>query len=230
MRRDPLLSDDLGSLLASFPNHALRDLVGILKQHKTYSIFPARRAYAAHALPADGDFTPHAKAIAEEILWWGSHELARQVATPPGWKEILISTAEHLAVAKDERQPTLPAWSIEDAVFRKALAAWEHLPLAEREAAMKKAGLDLGSAKGAVVAAAGGAASLGAPQLLAFLAARGVGAVVPFVGPVLAAVGTVWAAYDLAGPGYRVLRPATLMIAYHRRRLREERLASAFRD
>jgi uncharacterized protein YaaW (UPF0174 family) len=81
-----------------------------------------------------------------------------------------------------------------------------------------------------MVAAAGGMAGLGARQLLAFLAARGAGAAVPFVGPVLTAVGAAWAAYDLAGPGYRVLRPATLLIAFHRRRLRDERASLAFRD
>lgn len=230
MTDDPLLSDDLATLLRSFPNDALRDLVGILKQHTSYSVFPARRAYAAHELPADGDFAAHANAIADEMLWWGSHDLLRQFADPPRWKEILISTAEHLGVAKEERRSTLPAWKIEDAIFRKALDAWEHLTPAEREAAMKKAGVDLGAAKGAAVAAAGGVAGLGARQLLAFLAARGAGAAVPFVGPLLAAIGAVWAAYDLAGPGYRVLRPATLVIAFHRRRLREERAASAFRD
>jgi uncharacterized protein YaaW (UPF0174 family) len=66
--------------------------------------------------------------------------------------------------------------------------------------------------------------------LRALLATRGAAAAVPVVGPVLATLGTAWAAYDLAGPGYRVLRPATLMIAYHRRRLREDSVAEAFRD
>jgi hypothetical protein len=108
--------------------------------------------------------------------------------------------------------------------------AWEDLTPNEREAAMKKAGIDLGAIKGGMIAAVGGMAGLGARQLLSFLAARGAGAAIPFVGPVLTVVGAGWAAYDLAGPGYRVLRPATLVIAFHRRRLRDERAASAFRD
>jgi hypothetical protein len=230
MTPDPLLGNDLTALLRSFPNDALHDLVAILKDHKSLSPFSNRRAYAAHALPIDGDFTAHSTAIAEEVLWWGSHDMRRQFANAPGWIDVLKGTAKHLEVPEKERSSALPAWKIEDAVFRKALAAWEELTPAQREAAVKKAGIDVSAAKGGMVAAVGGMAHLGARQLLAFLATRGAGAAVPFVGPVLTIVGGVWAAYDLAGPGYRVLRPATLIIAYHRRRLRDARAASAFRD
>jgi hypothetical protein len=230
MNSDPLLSNDLAALLPTFPNDALRDLVAVLKQHKSLTPFPARRAYAAHALPVGGDLTAHATAIAEEVLWWGSHDVHRQFADAPGWIEVVTATAKHLDVPEKERGPAFPAWKIEDAVFHKAMDAWERLGPAEREAAMKKAGVDAGAAKGGMAAAAGGMAGLGARQLLAFLAARGAGAAVPFVGPVLTAVGAAWAAYDLAGPGYRLLRPATLLIAFHRRRLRDERASSAFRD
>jgi hypothetical protein len=230
MNSDPLLSNDLAALLRSFPNDALRDLVAVLKQQTSYTPFPARRAYVAHALPPTGDFTAHAKTVAEEVLWWGSHDVHEWFADPPGRIEVLIGTAEHLGVPEKERQPALPAWKIEDSIFRRAMDAWERLTPAQREAAMKKAGVDAGAAKGGMVAAAGGMAGLGARQLLAFLATRGAGAAVPFVGPVLTAVGAAWAAYDLAGPGYRALRPATLVIAFHRRRLRDERAASAFMD
>jgi hypothetical protein len=230
MNPDPLLSNDLAALLNSFPSDALRDLVAVLKQHTSLSPFPIRRAYAAHALPVVGDFTAHATAIAEEVLWWGSHELRRQLGDAPEWIDVVTGTAKHLKVPEKELGPAFPAWKIEDAAFRKAIDAWERLAPAEREAAMKKAGVDAGAAKGGMVAAAGGMAGLGARQLLAFLAARGAGAAVPFVGPVLTAVGAAWAAYDLAGPGYRVLRPATLLIAFHRRRLRDERASLAFRD
>lgn len=230
MNLDPLLSNDLTELLSSFPNDGLRDLVAVLKQHTSLSPFPTRRAYAAHALPVGGDFTAHATAIAEEVLWWGSHDVHRQFGDAPKWIDVVTNTSKHLDVPEKERGPAFPAWKIEDAVFRKAMDAWERLEPAKREAAMKKAGVDAGAAKGGVVAAAGGMAGLGARQLLAFLAARGAGAAVPFVGPVLTAVGAAWAAYDLAGPGYRVLRPATLVIAFHRRRLRDERASSAFRD
>jgi hypothetical protein len=230
MTRDPLLSDDLAVLLGSFPNEALRDLVGILKQHASYTPFPARRAYAAHALPPDGDFRAHAAAIAAEVLWWGSHDIHKRFAGPPGWVHVLIGTAKQLGVPEQDRRPGLPAWKIEGAILRKVMDEWERLPPEEREAAMKQAGVDAHAAWGGMVAAAGGLAGLGARQLLAFLAARGAGAAVPFVGPVLTAVGAAWAAYDLAGPGYRVLCPATLVIAYHRRRLRDERAAAAFQD
>lgn len=230
MTRDPLLSDDLAELLGSFPNEALRDLVAILKQHTSYTPFTARRAYAAHALPPTGDFRTHAAAVAAEVLWWGSHDIHEWFADPPGWVQVLIGTAEQLAVPDRERRPALPAWKIEGAIFRKAMEAWERLPPDKRKAAMKEAGVDADAARGGMVAAAGGLAGLGARQLLGFLAARGAGAAVPFVGPVLTAVGAAWAAYDLAGPGYRVLRPATLVIAFHRRRLRDERAAAAFQD
>lgn len=64
---------------------------------------------------------------------------------------------------------------------------------------MKEAGLDLGAAKGAAVAAAGGMAGLGARQLIAFLAVRRRrGGPVCWAGACL--LGTAWAAYDLAGP------------------------------
>lgn len=230
MTLDPLLSDDLATLLGRFPNEALSDLVTILKQHTSYTPFPARRAYGAHALPPTGDFSAHAASVAAEVLWWGSHDIHEWFADPPGWVQVLIGTAQQLGVPEKERLPILPAWKIEDAIFRKAMDAWERLTPTEREAAMKKAGINADAARGGLVAAAGGIAGLGARQLLAFLAARGAGAAVPFVGPVLTAVGAAWAAYDLAGPGYRVLRPATLLIAFHRRRMRDERTASAFRD
>ncbi|MGE0714892.1 MAG: hypothetical protein AB7P02_05575 [Alphaproteobacteria bacterium] len=58
MTQDALLSDDLATLLGHFPNDALRDLVGILKQHGSWSPFAASRAYAAHAVADDGDFAP----------------------------------------------------------------------------------------------------------------------------------------------------------------------------
>ncbi len=230
MTTDPLLSDNLTTLLRAFPSDALRDLVAVMKQYTSLSPFPARRAYAAHELPSDGDFRAHAEAIADEVIWWGSHDLLRAFAESPRWVDVLVTTAEHLDVLAQERKPGLAAWKIEDAIFRKGLDAWERLTPAEREAAMKKAGVDASAARGGMAAAAGGMAGMGARQLLTFLAARGAGAAVPFIGPVLTAVGAVWAAYDLAGPGYRVLRPATLVIAFHRRRLRDERAASAFRD
>ena len=117
-------------------------------------------------------------------------------------------------------------------MFRKALSAWEQMPPDEREAIMTKAGMDLSAARGAAAGvatiAARGAVRAGAEQLIRFLGARFASSAVPFIGPFLVAATTAWSAYDLAGPGYRVLRPAALLIAFHRRRLRERRLISAF--
>lgn len=168
MTGDPLLSDDIVTLLRCFPNNALRDLVAILKKYTSLSPFPACRAYAAHRLPDDGDFTVHSKEIATELLWWGSHDVRRQFADSPKWKEVLIGTAKHLGIAKHiddaeqkhQRKPR--AWEIEEAIFRKALDDWENLTPEQREAAMKKAGVDMGTAKGAMVVATGGLAQLGA--------------------------------------------------------------------
>lgn len=230
MTNDPLLSDDLPTLLQSFPNNALRDLVAILKQYPSLSPFPARRAEAAHELPADGNFNVHAKDIADEVLWWGSHDIHQLFGGAPGWVDVLVNVAEHLGVPKEEREPAFPAWKVEQAIFCKVLANWEHLTPAEREAAMSEAGLDLDAIRGGVAAATGTAVTLGARQLLLLLGRSAGGAAIPFLGPVLAAAGIAWGAYDLAGPGYRVLRPVTLFIAFHRRRLRDERIAAAFRD
>jgi uncharacterized protein YaaW (UPF0174 family) len=83
------------------------------------------------------------------------------------------------------------------------------------------------------MAGAGVAVRLGGPQLLAFVVARGASYALAasVLGPVAAALGIVWAAYDLAGPSYRVLRPTVLtIVAVTRQRLREERAAAAFRD
>lgn len=98
MTRDPLLSDDLAALFRSFPNDALRDLVAVLKQYTSFSPFPANRAYDAHTLPADGNFIAHADAIAAEVLWWGSHDVHRQVGDLPGWISVLLGTARSILV------------------------------------------------------------------------------------------------------------------------------------
>lgn len=234
MTTDPLLSDDLTDVLRSFPDAALSDLVSVLKPARSLTPFPADRAYDAHALPPGSHFAPHAQAIAKEVLWWGSNEMLRQFGSAPAWLDLLRGTAKHVGLPEKKRARGLPAWKIEDAIFSKALEAWERLSPEQREAAMKSAGMDLAALRGAVTGAAAAvgrdAVKVGAQRLLSFLGPRFAGAAVPGVGPLLVAAATFWSAYDVAGPGYRVLRPATLVIAYHRRRLRDARLASAFRE
>lgn len=229
MNADPLLSNDLPTLLRVFPNRALRDLVGVMKRQSSLSPFPAPRAYEAHALADDGDFLPHTDSIAREVLWWGSNDLHRQFGEDRLWREVVARTARHIDVAEEERTSDLPAWKLEDAVFRKALDKWESLTPEQREEALRRAGLDAGAVKGVVVAGVGGLAHLGAQELLALLVSRGA-ALIPVIAPFAMAVGVLWAAYDLAGPGYRTLLPAILIIAVTRQRLRDERADTAFRD
>ena len=232
MTGDALLSDDLPTLLSAFPNDALRGLVGIIKQHKSWTPFPANRAYDAHGLAEDADFKVHAKAIADEIMWWGSNDIHRQFGEVRGWREMVGRTAKEIGVPAAEREETRPSWRIECSIIAKMLQDWGKLTPVQRDAALGKAGIDLDGARGGLMAVAGGLARLGGQELLAFLAARGAGyalAATVFA-PVATVLGTIWAAYDLAGPGYRVLRPVVLTVAYTRQRLRDERMASAFED
>ena len=121
---------------------------------------------------------------------------------------------------------------MEGAILRNALKDWEKLTPTQRQAVLAKAGADFGVAQGGALAAAGGAVALGGEELLAFLAARGVGfaAAGTVFAPAALVLGTLWAAYDLAGPSYRVLRPVVMTIGYTRQRLRDERAADAFKD
>jgi hypothetical protein len=227
-----LLTDDLAALLAQFPNDALHGLVGILKSHSSWSPFPAPRAYEAHALRKTEDARPHAAAIAREILWWGSNDLHRQFGEERDWRTVVTNAATQIGVPSDARKPHFPAWRIEQALFCKALADWEKLTPEQRATALKKSGFSLDAARGGISAALGVAVRGGGGELVAFLGARGVNwaAAATALAPVATALGTLWAAYDLAGPGYRVLRPVTLAIAFTRRRLRDQQIAAAFED
>lgn len=230
MTQDVLLTDDLVELLHLFPNDALRGVVGILKMHKTWWPGEVPRAYEVHDLPDDADFKPHARAIAGEILWWGSHDLARQLGRTPTYREVVAETARSMGVDERDRQPDQPAWRVEAAILRKALKDWENLPAEKRENVIEEIGGTVEPLRGALLAVPG--AGVTAAQLLGFIAARGLpfalgGAV---LAPVVTAVAALWTIFELAGPGYRVLRPVVATIALTRRRLRDERAARAFRD
>jgi hypothetical protein len=223
---DPLLSDDLRDLLCAFPNDALRGLVKILKQHSSWSPFPGPRAYEVHDLPDNADFTSHSVAIANEILWWGSNDLRRQLGEQRPWREVVAGMAAVLAVPKEQRNHSLQAWQIERAVLQKAIEDWEALSPVQREEALQKATRENPRASmGNAMSVAGIAALLSGRQLLSFLAAgRGGYALATTVfAPVVTASAMLWAGYDLAGPSYRVLRRVVLTIAYTRQRLLGER-------
>jgi uncharacterized protein YaaW (UPF0174 family) len=109
---------------------------------------------------------------------------------------------------------------------------WEGFTAQQREANLKKAGWGADALKGSAVSAVAIAARVGGSELLPFIVARG-GAYVlasSVLAPIATVAGILWAAHDLAGPGYRVLRPIVLTIALTRQRLRDERIAAAFRD
>ena len=234
MTPDPLLSDDLSKLLTVFPNKVLSDLVDVLKNSKSFSLFPGPYAEKAHNLAKEADFRPHVAEIATEILWWGSNDLHRQFGEERGWRDIVARAASHIGADAVERDPSYHAWRIERAILRKALENWESLPPEQREAVLQKAGFDLTALKGGAFAAAAGLARLGGSELLGLLAARagyGVAAVaLPPVALGVGILGTLWSAYGLAGESYRVVRPVVMIIAHTRQRLRDERLARAFED
>lgn len=230
MNNDPLLSDDLKTLLGRFPNDALRDLVGILKQQRAFFPYPNRRAEAAHAVHPSGDLTPHVAAIAEEILWWGSHGLDFMAQGLPRWVDILMGLANHAGAKIKDSGSSPTAWALEDAIFCHVLASWDQMSSDQREAAVKKAGVNFKVLQGGAMAAVGFALRMAVPDALA-LGAVPVGAIgAALVGPLLGGIGLVWAGYKLSGPSYRVLYPITLTIADHRWRLRDARMAAAFRD
>jgi len=233
----PLFAEDLAELLAAFPSEALHSLRNILQNRWILTPFPYPRAEAAHRLSPEADLKPHAAELAREILWWGSHELWRQFGYHATWKEAVIGVATTFRVSAAKRADTLPVWYIESAILKEALARWERMSPKERREAMLKAAANLnimagagagGLGVGAYALAeniAGLAMNLGAKQLLEFAAARvGVAA----LGVISLALGAGWMAYDVSGPGYRVLSPAAITIAFTRQRLRDEAIAAAF--
>ena len=232
---DPLLTDHLATLLRQFPNGDRHKIVAVLREHTSWSPFSASRAAAAHAVKPGGDLYPHVDAIASEILWWGSNEFHRMFGEERTWPDVLSDVAKSMGVSSDDCVAASGACGIERALLKKAFEHWESLKPEQREEALRKAGINLNPARGGVGAAfgaAGMAARMAAPELLALII--GEGAVVTFaaaiLAPIAAAIGTVWAAYDLAGPSHRVLRPVALIIACTRQRLRDQRAADAFQD
>ena len=242
MTTDPLLTDDLGALLGLFPQDTLRALLDVMGNRTSWSPFPDQRATAAHASPRDADLRPYAPDIARELLWWGSNDLHLDFgAGLADWPMVVRTVAKKERVKPVERDD-VPAWRTEEALLKQLLARWEKMTPEQRREAMQKAGANLDATRGGMAAAGGGAmaaaeaaTAFGGSRLLAFLAARlapvaVAGPAVPFIAPALTVLGGVWAAYDLAGPALRVLRPTTLLVALTRRQLRNARLAAAFEE
>jgi hypothetical protein len=234
-----VLTDDLAALLSLFPNDALRDMRGLMAETKSYSPFPTSRAAEVHRLPPTADLRPHAAELAEEVIYWASHDLWRLFGRTPTWREAVLQVAKLLSIKLSGDGSDTHAWQIEAAILRKALADWEKLSPGKREEALRKSGVNWGAARGATASFAGTGLRVAAPGLLDLLAGGSpliAGAdttAAPFVAvfaPVFAVLGGAWAAYDLLAPSYRVVRPLTLTIAANRQLLRDAAAASAFED
>lgn len=128
--------------------------------------------------------------------------MLRQFTGTPTWRDIVAKVAVSIGIPAQERANDAPAWKNEGAVLRKALADWEKLTPEERRELLTKAGADFGAVRGGTLTVLGAALGLGGEELLAFLATRGIGflGVGTFFTPLALALGTLWTAYDLAGP------------------------------
>src|SRR5262245_51952826 len=121
MTDNPLLTDDLATLLGQFPNEALQALRAILARW-SFSPFPSRRAEIVHELPEDWDLRPYATNIAQEITWWGSNDVTSRFSGEPSWRSLVALVAQKRDVQKEERDPNaLAAWQLESALLRKCL-------------------------------------------------------------------------------------------------------------
>jgi len=229
---DPLLTDDLPTLLGQFPTVDLHGIVSILKAHRSWSIFPGTRAGDAHRAEPGDDLGPQISAITQEILWWGSHDLHRQFGEERDWRTVVANTALQFGVDRGLCGEAVPAWRIERALLLKALADWEQLDPEQREESVQKAGAAWGASSSVLALIASLIVESGAIRLAGYLPTKVIAATVtgaPFA-PVATVLGAAWVGYDLAGPGYRVLRPIALTIALTRFRLRDGGAAAAFGD
>lgn len=166
MSDDPLLSDNLAVVLGQFPNNVLHGIISILREHTSFSPFPARRAKLAHAAEPDHDLHPHVPAIVEEILWWGSNEIHRQLGEQRDWPTIVLKAARQLGVPKKDADSLMPAWRIEHMLLQKALSNWEVLSPEQRDKAIRKSAWSLEDGAGGFVAAAGTFLKLAQPIAL----------------------------------------------------------------
>jgi uncharacterized protein YaaW (UPF0174 family) len=228
---DPLLTDDLAELLGLFPNQALREILNRLAKHKSWSPFPSSRATEAHQADPDADLRPHAAAIAREIVWWGSNDIAGRFKEPPPWREILLDLAKVAGVKKEKLAGASKAWEIEHAILGAAAASWESLTPEQRKQALEKAGLnkaDYAKAVGGLVSGTAARAGVGPAAAMLGLKGAAVTAASAVIMPLTLALTAAWTGYVTAGPAYRVLKPVALAIALTRRQLIDARAAQAF--
>jgi uncharacterized protein YaaW (UPF0174 family) len=228
---DPLLTDDLGDLLGMFPSDALRGVLERLGNHRSWSPFSSARATEAHQAGADADLRPHAAAIAREIIWWGSNDIAAKFKKSPTWRDILLDLARVSGFKKGMLPEAAQAWEIEHAILGRAAADWENLTPEKRREVLEKAGLNPSDYAKAVGGLVGGTAvRAGVAPAAAMLGLKGVAvtAVSAAIMPVTLALAAAWTGYVSAGPAYRVLKPVALSIALTRRQMLDARAAQAF--
>lgn len=152
---DPLLADDLGTLLGLFPNEALRAILDIMAGHTSWSPFPGRRATAARRQPADADLRPFARDIAREVMWWGANDLHRGPGHEDTWSDLVGHVANSEGSnAKD--LAGLAAWQSEQVLLAKVFSRWEQMSPEERDELILQSGAGLAAARGGAVAAGGG--------------------------------------------------------------------------
>lgn len=251
---DPLLSDDLATVLSVLRQEALTEIVGVLNKNRSFTPFPMPVAKNARKAGADDNLAAHAEEIAREILWWGSNEITRQLGKSPTWRDLLISIGTALEVAAADLRLNVPIHAVEGAILRKAIPDWETLAPGVRAEKVREAGMRgrsalgligslpalalkivsrfgiwAGAEAGAAGATAGAAAGGTATAAGGTAAASAVmTAAAPIAAAAAAVIGAGYTVFELSGPAYRVVRPVVLLVASSRQRLRDERNASAF--
>jgi hypothetical protein len=236
-----LFSEDLTELLQVFPNEVLHALRGILQNRWIVTPFRFRypRAKEAHRLPADADLRAHAGALAEEIRWWGSHELKRQFGHQPSWKEIVVDVAHSFGVVPPSDAEHMHLCQVESLILRKVLERSEHMTPAQRSEAIRKGMPGVKAISQSAETGAPGAWFGSAMAEFASTLRRNPPKWLPRAVPsnasraaaiIAAAALAAAVAHHLAGPGYRVLRPAVLTVAIARQHLRDQTLAANFGD
>ena len=68
---DPLLSDDLATVLAVLGQEELTEIVGVLNKNRSFTPFPMPVAKNARKAGSNDNLAAHAEEIAREFLWWG---------------------------------------------------------------------------------------------------------------------------------------------------------------
>jgi uncharacterized protein YaaW (UPF0174 family) len=173
--------------------------------------------------------------VAHEIQMFGGNAISNLARGGHGvlYREIVSDVAVRLKLGKTAEAPIE---ELEDAILATiAHRAWDKMSEGERGEFVRTAGLGpaamsgMLAALGATTPASFRVSAIVANSVARQLLGRGlvVGAAAPFfqglavlAGPVGWVITALWAAYDLAGPGYRVTVPCTIQLSYMRKKSR----------